>query len=69
MVAVQDHKTEIKELFDQLTAAVPGSTAVRAISLDAFTVAIDIMMNKAFYHGQVNAIETTEEIMGKVFNV
>ena len=67
MEAVQDHETEVKELFDKLTAAVPGSTTVRAISLEAFTVAISIMMNKAYYHGQVNAIETTEEIMSKVF--
>jgi hypothetical protein len=67
MEAVQDHETEVKELFDKLTAPIPGSNGLRAINLEGFTVAISVMMNKAFYHGQMDAVEATESLFEKVF--
>ncbi len=67
MQAVQDHETEVKDLFDKLTAPIPGSNGPRAITLEGFTVAISVMMNKAFFQGQMEAVETTESLFSKVF--
>lgn len=68
MEAVQNHETEVKELFDKLTAPIPGSNGPRAITLEGFTAAISVMMNKAFFQGQMDAVETTESLFRKVFS-
>jgi hypothetical protein len=68
MEAVQDHKVKIKELFDQLTAEIPGTTRFRAINEEGFKMAIDVMMNEAFYMGQKDAVEASRSIFSQVFS-
>lgn len=61
------HDQDVKELFEKVTAKIPG-TELRAINLDGFKVAIDQMMNKAFYYGAQHSMGTVQDIMEKVFN-
>lgn len=61
------HDEEVKELFEKVTANIPGTT-MRAISLEGFTIAIDQMMNKAFYYGAQHSMGTVQDIMDRVFN-
>lgn len=68
MEAIQDHEVKIKELFSQLTAEIPGSTRFRAINAEGFKMAIDIMMNEAFYMGQMDAVEASESVFSQVFS-
>jgi hypothetical protein len=63
------HDVEVKELFEKLTVEIPGLTDTKAISLEAFKIGIDIMMNKAFYYGAQNSMNTVSEIMDLTFNV
>lgn len=62
------HEEEVKELFEKVTAVIPNSGGMRAISYSGFKVAIDHMMNKAFYHGARNSIETVESMMDRIYN-
>ena len=61
------HEQEVIELFDKVTAELPGKNQFRVITLDGFKIAIEQMMNKAFYHGQMNAIEATQSAFEEVF--
>lgn len=62
------HDQEVKELFERVTVKIPG-TDMYAINLEGFKIAIDQMMNKAFYYGGKNTIETVEDIMDKIYNL
>lgn len=62
-----DHETEVKELFYKLTVELPGSKDLRVITLGSFKLAIDQMMNKAFYHGQLDATQRATSIVKEVF--
>lgn len=64
------HTEEVKELFEKLTIEIsPDSTKnnIKAISLDAFTLAIDTMMNKARWYGQKEAIYEASSIIDNMF--
>jgi hypothetical protein len=63
-----EHEAEVISLFEQVTVEIPNSGGLRAISLEGFKIAINQMMNKAFYHGQIQAISTAESIMDRVFS-
>lgn len=62
-----EHEQEVKELFKKLTVEISG-TSLRAISYDGFKIAIDQMMNKAYYMGTQQGFDTVEAVLGKVFN-
>lgn len=69
MYTIIDNDTEIKELFEKVSVAIPGmSSETRAINLAGFKVAIDTMMNKAFYYGSQQTLKSAEEVIDKVFN-
>jgi len=68
MEAVQDHEVKIRELFSQLTAEIPGTVGFRAINAEGFKMAIEIMMNEAFYLGQMDAVEASESVFSQVFS-
>lgn len=63
-----DHETEVKELFEKVSVAIPGIEDARAISLEGFKVAIDNMMNKAFYYGSQQTLQSAEDVIDRVFN-
>jgi hypothetical protein len=62
------HDQEVKDLFEKVTVVIPNSGGLRAISLTGFQVAIELMMNKAFYQGARNSIVTVEDMMDKIYN-
>lgn len=68
MLDFTTHDQEVKELFEKLTVEMPGTSGLRVINLEAFKIAIDQMMNKAFYYGGKQVLQSTEEIMDRVFN-
>lgn len=68
MEAMHDYEVQIKELFGQLTAEIPGTTRFRAINMEGFKMAIGLMMNEAFYLGQINTVESAESIFSQVFS-
>lgn len=61
------HQDEIKELFEQVTVPLPGSQDLRVIKLNGFTEAIEQMMNKAYYMGCQQTMESAETIVDRVF--
>ena len=63
-----DHDIEVKELFEKVSVEIPGMGDARAINLAGFKIAIDTMMNKAFYYGSQQTLKTAEDIVDKVFN-
>ena len=68
MEAMHNYEVEIRELFGQLTAEIPGSTRFRAINLEGFAMAIGLMMNEAFYQGQQNVVQTSELVFSQAFS-
>lgn len=62
------HEDDVRELYEKLTVEIPGATSIRAINLQAFTAAIDQMMNKAFYYGTEHSMKSVHEIMDRVFS-
>lgn len=62
------HEQDVKDLFEQVTVALPGSNNLRVIKLDGFLEAIEQMMNKAYYIGCHESISSAETIIEKVFN-
>lgn len=62
-----DHEAEVKELFEKSTVAIPGAGQIRAINLETFTHAIDQMMQKAYYYGRMEAMNTAEQIIDQAF--
>lgn len=67
MDQVQSHDQEVQELYEKITAVIPGTDRFRAISLEGFTAAIDQMMNKAYYHGTQHSFQTVEAVMSRIF--
>jgi hypothetical protein len=63
---VLTHEEEVRLLFDKLTVKVPDSE-LSYITFDAFKVAIDQMMNKAFHQGAVNNLQTVEAVIDNIF--
>lgn len=61
------HEQEVQELYEKLTVEIPGIKAGRAISLDSFQHAIDLMMNKAYKYGQFEGFQKAEGIVHQVF--
>lgn len=61
------HEQEVQELYEKLTVEIPGITAGRAISLESFKTAIDLMMDKAYKHGQLEGFQRAEGIVHQVF--
>jgi hypothetical protein len=59
---------EVEELFEKVTVEIPGTDGLRAINLKSFKLAIDKMMNQAFYQGAKNSMESVEDIIERVFN-
>jgi len=62
------HEQDVKDLFEQVTVALPGSDDLRIIKLNGFSQAIEQMMNRAYYMGCQESIASAETIIEKVFN-
>lgn len=62
------HDTDVIELFEKVTVALPGSTDLRVIKLEGFAQAIEQMMNKAYYMGCQQSLNSAETIIERVFN-
>lgn len=62
------HDEEVRELFEKVTVEIPECGGLRAINLQGFKLAIDRMMNKAFYMGSRQTLQSAEEVIDKVFN-
>jgi hypothetical protein len=68
MIETATHEQEVKELFEKLSVEVPGMQGLRAMNIESFKLAVDVMMNKAFVDGSTTALHTAEHIINKVFN-
>jgi hypothetical protein len=68
MIETATHEQEVKELFEKLSVEMPGMQGLRAMSVESFKIAVDVMMNKAFVDGSTTALHTAEDIIYKVFN-
>ena len=62
------HEQEVQELYEKLTVEIPGVTSGRAIGLESFKAAIEIMMNKAYVYGQAEGFHEVEGMMNRVFS-
>jgi hypothetical protein len=62
------HQEEVEELFKRVTVEIPGVTTGRAISLESFKAAIDIMMDKAYKLGQLEGFHEAEGVVDQIFN-
>lgn len=67
MVGLQPHDQEVRELFEKVSVAIP-ETGMRAMNLEGFKVAVDIMMNKAFFYGSQQTLQSAEDVIDRVFN-
>lgn len=67
MIDIATHEQEVTELFEKLTVEIPGGQGLRAINRESFKLAIDQMMNKAFYYGGKQVLQSTEDILDRVF--
>lgn len=61
---LNEHDTEVKELFDSLTVELPGEQNLRVINYAAFKLAIEKMMDKAYYMGSKHSYDTVETVLG-----
>lgn len=68
MVDFTTHEQEVKELFEKLSVEIPGTGGLRAMNLEAFKMGVDQMMNKAYFHGSRETLQTAEDIIDRVFN-
>lgn len=59
-----DHDLELKELFEKCTAAIPGYDNIRVINYSGFLVAINAMMDKAYYMGTKHSYDTVDAVLG-----
>lgn len=62
------HEQEVKELFEKVTVEIPNSGGLRAINLEGFKIAVDQMMNKAFFFGSQDTLKSAEDVIERVFN-
>ena len=68
MLDFTTHEQEVKELFEKVTVEIPQGGGLRAINLEGFKLAIDQMMNKAFYFGGQQTLRVAEDVIDQVFN-
>lgn len=68
MLDFTPHDQEVKELFEKVTVEIPEGGGLRAITLEGFKIAIDQMMNKAFYYGGQQTLKVAEDVIDQVFN-
>lgn len=68
MYSQVDHEVEVKELFENISVEIPGTSGLRAMNLEAFKIGVDSMMNKAFFFGSQQTLQTAEDIIDQVFN-
>ena len=68
MLDTVEHDAEIKELFDKITAEIPGGNGLRAINLEGFKIAADRMIIKGIYYGTQHVLNSTNDTIDRVFN-
>lgn len=68
METQETHDVEIIEIFHQISAEIPRSGGLRAISEEGFVVAVNAMMNKAYYYGQLNGFKEAEAVVDIVLS-
>jgi hypothetical protein len=68
MLDFTTHEQEVKELFEKLSVEIPGTSGLRAINLEAFKMGVEQMMNKAYFFGSKQTLQTAEDIIDRVFN-
>lgn len=66
MIAIEQ-KEDVKELFESMSVQIPDLPDLRAMSFETFKIAVDKMMNEAFYSGVQHGMSTVENIMDSVF--
>ena len=68
-MTTQTHGEELKEFYDRLPIAYPREKLgdAKLISYDLLVAIIDKMMNKAFYHGQIQALNGVEDLLDRSF--
>jgi len=61
---------DVKELFEKSTVPLPAfkNFEVRGITLELFNTAIQSMMSKAYYHGQLSGFKEARETVETIFN-
>lgn len=64
----QTHDAEIIEIFHQISAEIPRSGGLRAVSEKGFIVAVNAMMNKAYYYGELNGFKEAEAVLNTVLS-
>ena len=64
------HKQELQDLFEKLPVAYGNTdrkSDIRLINYSLFESIVGQMMDKAYYHGQISAVEDVEEIIETTF--
>jgi hypothetical protein len=67
---MQTHEQELEELFLGTTVSLSpdlDGQQIRAISFDGFKLAVDKMMEKAFFYGENAGMKRAEQIADEVF--
>lgn len=66
--AMSPHDVEVEELFNQVTVPIPNLENTRAINLESFKMAIDMMMNKAYHFGEMAGFSQAESVVHRVLD-
>ena len=64
------HEQDVKDLYNRLPKAYSGVSStddIRLINYVLFESMIGQMMDKAYYYGQINAVESVENIIETTF--
>ena len=64
------HKQELQDLFEKLPKAYGNKESesdIRLINYSLFESIVGQMMDKAYYHGQISAVEDVEDIIQTTF--
>jgi hypothetical protein len=68
MIEPISHEQEVIQLFKESTVEIPGIENVRAITLESFKIAIDRMMDQAYYYGINTAFSKAEGMVDDIIN-
>lgn len=69
-MSTNPHEEELQQIFNQLPKAYKGSSTqedMRVINYPLLKAIVNQMMDKAYYYGQVSAVEDVEEIIQTTF--
>lgn len=69
-MSTNPHELELEDIFNRLPKAYIGSSIkedMRVINYSLLKSIVSQMMDKAYYHGQISAVEDVEKIIHTTF--